>query len=341
MAIMSESPRCLPELAYYYGPAAWIGSSRLLGWTKSLLLFFDGIATSYAPGEFDRLVAMEPVVAQPLVERNLLVNYAPRGPLGDVIVNSSVAPRITNEFVKDAGRRVVFFGPLADGFLKETETEPQPTISAAHMDLETFRRSKAPSVRQEEMFEAVVTAARADALRREIDNAAIQPITNNEIIAELVAGYLMTYARASKGRVIASDLKVIGLDFTDLPLDDVLDFRAQYGSEFRSYARDLRRFTLQLSLVDAKDEAFVIRDRAEEWEERANELRQLSRKAMKKSVIALAFGVAGAAWTLSQGDPWGAIFAGGGAAAAFGFNDPTPVGSNYSYVLRARNTLRR
>jgi len=115
----------------------------------------------------------------------------------------------------------------------------------------------------------------------------------------------------SRARVIPGDLKVIGVDFSGIPLDEVSDFRRQQGSAYRAYARDLRTFVLSMSLMSAADQAFEIADRSRDIEARAEDLRRVARRAFRRASIALAFGVACAAWTLRTGDPWDAVFAGG------------------------------
>jgi len=68
------TPR-VPEFAHYYGD--WIWDVELTGWIKSLLLFFDGIALALDPEAADRLIESDRVLAQPLVELDLLRNYGP------------------------------------------------------------------------------------------------------------------------------------------------------------------------------------------------------------------------------------------------------------------------
>jgi len=311
---MSAGGEAVPELACYYGGKGWIGSSRLIDWTKSLLLFFDGIAAQFPPDEFDSLVDSDPVLAQPLVERGLLVNYARREQGSDI---------------------EVIFDP-ATGEIWSKLGEVISPIPAALLE-----RSKEDSIRPLSVFKSVYSALRADELRRTTASAGIQPVTDNEIIAQIVASSVKAYANASKARVIVADLKTVGLDFSAVSLDEVLDYRSQHGSEYRSYARDLRSFTLDLSLMSADQQALAMKQRAREFEDRAEDLRRLTRKAYKRSAIALAFGIAGAAWTLSMGDPWGAVFAGGASIAASGVQDPLPIGSTYSYILRASDELHR
>jgi hypothetical protein len=204
-----------------------------------------------------------------------------------------------------------------------------------------FERSKATSIPTQSALDSVRTALEADRLRCATTGAMIQPITDEEPMAEIVSYFVKAYAHASKSQVIAADLKNIGVEFSTIPLDEVLDFRAQNGAAYRSYARELRSFTLHLSLMGEYDQTISMRERAQDLEDMAADLRRLARRAYTRAGISLMFGIAGAAWTLSTGDPWGAVFAAGASIGASGVSDPIPAGSAYSYILRTRDEFRR
>jgi hypothetical protein len=161
------------------------------------------------------------------------------------------------------------------------------------------------------------------------------------MMARLVALFVTAYQPISKARVIAGDLKTVGVDFSATPLDEILDFRRQYGSEYRSYARNLRRFTFELSLMNEGDQAFAMEERAQELEDNAEDLRRRARRAYKRPAIALAFGIAGAALMLSSGDPLAAAVEASAAIALFDTRDPMPISFSYSYIFRARGQLLR
>jgi hypothetical protein len=302
----------IPELACYYGVEDWLGSDKLIDWTKSLLLFFDGIATNYSSDTFDRLINSDPVLAQPLVEHGLLHNYVPR--------------QLSRAELLDRDRDAKYDGAAIAEAIVELLTDYLPR--------------KFSEMSRDDIFQVFDKAARATILRGTITSAAIQPITSNATVARLATEHFQV-AHASRSDVIVADMKAIGVNFGRITLDEVLDFRRLHGSEYRTYARDLRDFTLNLSLMSAEERVLAIEDRATELDDRAEDLRRIARSAFKKSARVLACGLAGAAWTLSKGDPVGALITTGAAAASFNVSHPMPVGASYSYIFAARDEFTR
>ena len=137
------------------------------------------------------------------------------------------------------------------------------------------------------------------------------------------------------------DLRHVGIDLTAVPLDEVLDFRRQYGSEYRAYSRDIRRFISELLPLSETDQGAAFMDRRAELDDRAAELRRIGRRAFRYQAISLGFGIAGAAWTLSHGDVWAAVFAAGSAAAGLSTSTSARGGAPYTYILRAKAQLAR
>src|ERR1022692_1039680 len=187
----------IPEVACYYGVEDWLGSDKLIDWSKSLLLFFDGIATSYSSDTFDRLVDSDPVLAQPLVAHGLLHNYAP---------HELLRPERRDLTAEDVDVLITWLVKIFRQF----------------SEMSTDHVLQVPS-----------KAYEADKVRRSITSVAIQPITSNATVARLAAEYLPAYAHAPRSDVIVADMKAIGVDFGRIPLDEVLDFRRLHGSEYR------------------------------------------------------------------------------------------------------------
>ena len=121
----------------------------------------------------------------------------------------------------------------------------------------------------------------------------------------------------------------------------MLGFRAEYGTEYRRYSSDVRRFVLELSLMDEANQRSALMDRRAELDDRAEQLRKIGRTAFARQAISFGFGLAGAAWTLVHGDPWGAAFAASAAAAGLTRQDPEQIGAGYTYILRAKAELAR
>lgn len=213
----------VPELAFYYGNGhygtmEWIGSDNLLDWAKSILLFFDGIATNYSKRVFNKLVNDDPVLAQPLMEQGLLYNYPPKR-------QKVKLPSDIDGLVKDQRFRAAV--PYIEKMFEHAD--------ALHPQL---------------VWNSVNAAIEADQLRAATTDASIQPITNNSTVAKIASEWVNSFANASKADIIEADVEAVGIDLSKVPLDEVLDFRKQHGSEYRDYARELRDVTLTLSLMN-------------------------------------------------------------------------------------------
>ena len=166
-----------------------------------------------------------------------------------------------------------------------------------------------------------------------------QPVTQDEDAASFVASVIGEAAEERRPTIVTGDLAVVGVDLSSVPLDEVLDFWRQYASEYRDYAKDVRQFILSSSLLSDDDQLASLADRRADIDERAEQLRGIGKRSFNRSTLALTFGIAGAAWTVAHGDPWGAAFAAGAAAASFTQPGLTNIGAAYSYILRADREL--
>ena len=177
-------------------------------------------------------------------------------------------------------------------------------------------------------------------LRRYVTDVAIQPVIDDENAASFVAAAIGSHD-AGRAKIVVGDLVQIGIDLSAVPLDEVLDFRSKYSSEYRRYSNDVRMFVLDLSLMNEADRHSALINRRAELVDRAEQLRKTGRTAFARQAISFGFGFAGAAWTLAHGDPWGAAFATAAASAGLTRQDPEPIGASYTYILRAKTELAR
>jgi hypothetical protein len=139
------------------------------------------------------------------------------------------------------------------------------------------------------------------------------------------------------GHVVEADLRQVTLDLSSIPLDDVLDFRRIHGAAYRAYARDLRHFVRDMSILDEQARAQAMADRQEELAEAADNLLRTSRKAWTRPLLLVGLGIAGSAVSLAAGNlPAAAISA---LSALVGFKRQADPGSAYSYSLEAREDL--
>jgi hypothetical protein len=302
MINLSKDNLRVPEFAAYYGYPVW--TEGFADWVKSLLLFFDGIALTLPKEDMERLIESDPVLAQPLAEQGLL-----------------------RSFLQDFASKVKPWPP---------ETWSQGTDDIA----ERISRAKQRfgDVPAYPHLLALAIGGISIAIARNITEVAIQPVIDDEDAASFVAAVIGPHDNG-RARIMTSDLRQVGVDMHAVPLDEVLDFRSQHGSEFRAYSRQVRQFVLELSLQAESDQASAFVERRAELDDRAEELRRAARSAFKRQAISLGFGLAGAAWTLVHGDAWGGIFVAGAAAAGLSAPTPGPIGAAYAYILRAKTEL--
>ncbi len=138
----------------------------------------------------------------------------------------------------------------------------------------------------------------------------------------------------SAGHVVAADLKFVGVDLGPVPIDEVLSFRQEHLDQHKAYARSVRRFVRDLSLLGDKDRVAALAERQQELTEMANTLASAASKAWKQPA-SFALSLAGAAWTVTTGDPLGAILAAGAALTGYTSGSSPEVGA-YSYLFQAR-----
>ena len=139
---------------------------------------------------------------------------------------------------------------------------------------------------------------------------------------------------ASAGHLVTLDLESAGVNLASVPLDEVLDFKSQHGTEYRAYARDLRVEVQTLATMDPADRIAQLLDRQEMLSDLSNDLGKSARRSFGRQLASFVLGIAGAAWNLlGQHDPVGAVLAASSAAAGAG-QEAAPV-TAYSYVFSA------
>jgi hypothetical protein len=139
------------------------------------------------------------------------------------------------------------------------------------------------------------------------------------------------------GSVLTADIEDVGIDLTGVPLDEVLDYRIQHGHLYRAYARNLRNFVTDLASAMPQEQDNMLWDRIEEIADHAAALRK-ARRGLIRPAAAFAMSVAGATWTIRQGDPLGAIFA--ALSALAGFAKPPQPTSAFTYLFGVRDISR-
>ena len=327
------TPR-IPEFAYYYGD--WIWDEELTGWIKSLLLFFDGVAMALPSERAERRIEANPVLTQPLAELGLLRNYDPSTWLKPI-----------QELSEEEDRQLEQAAEILDLIYDDSDESHRKLVSVLEsiepmreFALRLARGQTAADDSPYSLTTALLIRTMSIWLQNNISDVAIQPVIDNEDAASFVSIILGLYA-PGRAKIVVGDLAQVGIDLSAVPLDEVLGFRAEYGSEYRTYSSDVRRFALELSLMGAADQGSALTERREELEDRAEQLRRIALTAFARQAISFGFGFAGAAWTLVHGDAWGAAFAAGAATAGITRRDPGAIGAAYTYILRAKTELAR
>jgi hypothetical protein len=162
----------------------------------------------------------------------------------------------------------------------------------------------------------------------------LSPATDRPQLVGALTELLSVPQAPSSGHVVASDLETVGVDLGSVPIDEVLAFRRDFYMEHRAYARAARKFVRELSQLPEKERAKALKERLEEIQDIANDLKTLSRKSWKRPA-SFALSIAGAAWTLKTGDPIGALLAAGSAILGGIETKEQPSTGAYSYIFRA------
>ena len=162
----------------------------------------------------------------------------------------------------------------------------------------------------------------------------LSPATDRPHLVDALTEVLSLPASPSAGRVVAFDLETVGVDLSSVPMDEVLGFREDYGEQHRRYAHSVRRFVRDLSLLPEKERAGEFEERQRELNDIAQGLKRLARRAWKRPAW-FALTATGAAWTVTTGDPIGAIVGTGAAVLGAASHDRVETGA-FSYIFAAK-----
>ena len=161
----------------------------------------------------------------------------------------------------------------------------------------------------------------------------LSPATDHFKVVRALTEFLNMPEAPSAGHVVAFDLQTVAVDLSAVPLNEVLGFRAEHRAAHQKYARSVREFTRQLSMLPESERQSAFGDRQAEVEELASDLRRKARSAWRQPA-SFALGLAGAAWTYSTGNTIGALLAVGALASRGLPGQPTEAGA-FSYIFAA------
>ena len=337
------------DLLYYYPEPFWLTGES--SWIKSLLLFFDGVAILLPDYMSGRELIADPSLAESLSDRGLLKVLQP-----EWFVDSELSNRLAEGMVE-----LIVSGAFDGTAANEA---PFAALSMSRMGFAGLSASRMGS-RHRGVFEMIhndlkerglaldsedgvsiplrydVRIAYLMLLAQEAREAGrrhgfdLHPTTNGDTADEAIRSFLELPPIPSREDVISFDLATASVDLDIVPLDEILDYRRQYGDEHRDYMVSLRRFIVEITAVDGADRQRLLQQRQAELDDQARRLRRLALDAFKTPANAAGFalGLTGAAWTLATGDP-----VPGGLAALGLILGSVPgrgAGSAYSYIFRA------
>jgi hypothetical protein len=332
----------LRDVAYLHEPYWDLGHED---WVKSLLLFFDGIALLVPDDMYERPLFTDPILAQPLAEQGLLHRLSPETLIDQATTEAltDLLDRLVTSGAFDGLDRDTAFAELSYSRLGGTADARLTEVVLKQLRARGLARDSEDgvSIPLHPAVRAFVLVVLPQLLRTPAEAAgyALQPVSARSSHLQALLETLDKPVLPTAGHVIALDLEQVTLNLTPIPLDEVLDFRRQYGAEHRAYVRDLRHFVRDLASLDRSDREQAFADRREALADTADQLRGLVRKAWRRPLASFGLGIAGSAVTLASGNPLGAAL--GAASALLGLHRQADPASAYTYLFRAQDRLTR
>jgi len=326
------------EVAYYY-PAPYWGAGES-DWAKSLLLFFDEIAILLPGYMYGQHHLADPSLTIPLQEQGLLKVLEPND-----WIDAEMADRLTTAIIEllalgafDDLRTDVHFQELsrsrmgwgvdvslAEWLVAELSEKglARPSVDGVSVPLHPVVRST--------ILVALAQLARAGGDRRGL---IVNPVASDGREISRMVETLSLDPLPSAGHVVELDLAPIGLDLSQVPLDEVISFRADHGAEYRQYMQNLRGFMAELARLPVEERQTLLDERGEEFADACRSLQRRGVKELGVPIIAWTLVIAGAAWGVATGDVVGLIIDALGLAVGQ-IPASTSEVTAYSYLLSA------
>lgn len=302
----------LPEYAFYYPNPVWADSA----WVKNLILFFDGVALLVPDYMRERPFYSDPAIAAGLEERGLLKILEP-----ETFIDTQSAEELA----------ATMTDIIASGALDDLAKKPSPfhELSMSRMGYHTteglarmihealIQRGLAResedgfSIPMHQTVRFLILVLLAQILRPNgrAQGLELYPATDRPQIQRALGELLNVPSFVSAGHVVSMDLQAVGIDLSSIPLDEILGFRAEQGEQYKKYARNLRKFVEEIGHMDTEKQQTALKERQEEIQDTAADLRRAAENAWKGSVASFALGLMGAAWSVTHGgDPVSGVF---------------------------------
>lgn len=324
-------------MAFYYPGPVWHSGENI----KNLLLFFDGVGLLVPSYIRDKPERMEPYLAIPLREQGLLHILEPETFIDKettVALSAALRGLLSSGALDGLAKHGTAFDELsrsrlgwyADPELAEMLYEELKLRGLAGESRDGLSIPMHPMVRY------LILILLAQLLRPQGRRLGLElaPTTDRPEILSSLKEFLSIPSLPSSGQVVAMDLQTVGMDLRKVPLEDVLAFRRDHLRAFNAYARDVRKFVRELSLLPNAEREQALHDRQAELADRASDLRKISRSGWRHGA-ALGFTLAGAVWTYATGDPLGAALGAGAGLIAESSAGVNETGA-YSYLVSAQ-----
>ena len=336
------------DVAYYYPAPYWgVGEGS---WVKSLLLFFDKVSILLPNYMYGRHHLADPVLAEPLEDQGLLEVLDPNAWIDEGMAKSlaeAIGGLLANGVFDDLSKEVGFqelsqsrIGYGADVELAESLISELQAKGLARPSEDGVSIPLHPAVRTTIL---VILAQLARSVSNK-QNLLVHPATNNLRAINDLIDTLSRERMPSRDSVIAFDLEPVSFNLDSVPLDELLQFRAEHQIAHRTYLRDLRGFMAELAEVSLTEEReALLLQRRQEISDAAHDLQRSTRRSLGRNLPSWSFGLAGGVWSASMGDPIGtALAAMGLVSGILGLKgaDSNKV-TAYSYLFRVEQTFRR
>jgi hypothetical protein len=297
------------DAAFYYPGVIWRDAS----WVKSLALFFDEIALLVPDYMRDRLQRLDPAIVAGLEEAGLLRILSPES-----LVDDSAAERLASALGDALASGVMdelpHAGPFQElswsrmGGLGDPELA-QMIFEELHQRGLAAQSQDGASIPLHPLVRNLFLVLLAQILRESGPALGLElsPATDSPHIQEALIQLLRAPSpQPTPGQVVTVDLELVGPNLDAVPLDEVIQFRAEHGAEFRAYAGRLRSVVHEMAGVPPEDRTTVLDDRLEEIREAGEALRRGPFRTIA-GATGIGLGIAGGVTSAVAGEPVGAI----------------------------------
>ena len=335
----------MTETAYYYPAPYW--SLRESDWVKSLLLFFDDIAILLPNYMRGRHTAADPTLAEPLEDRGLLrvldpndwVDQEVARTLGEIII------KLLTNGVFDDLPKAEYFAELSQSRIGYSADVKLADCVAAKLQAKGLARPSEDGasipLHPEVRTTILVVLAQLSRIAGKKRGMTIHPVTNCPRVVEDLTRTLSRESMPSRGRIVKLDLEPVAFDLATIPLDEVLEFRAERQDAHRAYMRDLRGFMAELADIDNPNERErALLKRRQDIADAAHDIQQSTKRALGKNLASWTLGIAGGVWSVAAWDPIGLVLSAAGAISGIVPGSPDRV-SAYSYLFAVNDAFGR